>query len=95
MSTAANIETVLRANNMLSFPLRLNVRTLGTDGVSHEQTIVAESVQEVVNIATAPRTPAMGMKITSNGVTIFPTGGSAVPSRSRFHLPDSLKGPFA
>jgi hypothetical protein len=95
MSAAANIETVLRENNMFSFQLRLNVRTLGTDGVSHEQTVVAESVQEVVDIATAPRTSALGVRITSNGVTIFPTGGATPSVRSRFHLPDSLKGPFA
>ena len=92
---ATNIEAVLRANSMLSFPLVLNVRTLGADGISHEKTVTVESVQEVVDLATTPRTSAtMGVKITSAGVTLFPSGVAAA-SHSRYHLPDTLKGPKA
>ena len=88
MSVTAGIEAILRANEM-SFPLTLAVRTLSCEtGEFHSRTVVAQSLQEVVDIAEG----GDGARITCNGVVLFPPGMAVAPARFRLHLPDTLKG---
>ena len=88
MSVTAGIEAILRANEM-SFPLTLAVRTLSWEtGEFHSRTVVAQSLQEVVDIAEGGN----GARIMCNEIVLFPPGVAVTPSRFRLHLPDTLKG---
>ena len=86
---AANIENVLRTNNMMdSFPLTLHVNSILSNGTVYTKTTTANSVQEIMDIVQSTR--GMGVKIVSNGVTLFPPGSGG--PRFRMHLPDALTG---
>ena len=97
---AANIEKVLRMNNMMdSFPLSLNVTSIIlSNGTVYTKTMTANSVQEIADIvvvqSTRGMTMMMGIKIVSNsnGIILFPPGISSGGPRFRVHLPDALTG---
>ena len=89
-----NITNILQQNSMMdSFPLTLSVRSILPDGVVHQETTTAQSVQEIVGIVRSA--PGMGVRVVANGVILFPPGFNASGLRSRYHLPDALRGSVA
>ena len=89
MSVAAGINAIIKANT-LQFPLTLTVRTLGVDGEFHFRTATAESLQDVVDIATVRAAGDLGVQITCDAIILFPPGFNPSPHRFRLHLPDTL-----